>query len=86
MRERLGLAANRLRIPDLTRIRLRWLRIPSPTMPRASVTFRPTAAQRQWLDCQRRNRGIPVTTLIQLALEAAMAADPSPAQEAHEAA
>jgi hypothetical protein len=46
-------------------------------MSRATVTFRPTAAQRQWLDRQRALRGIPVTTLVQLALEQAMAADPA---------
>lgn len=39
---------------------------------RPSVTFRPTAAQRAWLDRQRSQRGIPITTLLQLALEAAM--------------
>jgi len=38
-------------------------------MPRSSVTFRPTAAQRQWLDRQRRERGIPLTTLCQTALD-----------------
>lgn len=42
-------------------------------MARASITFRPTTAQRQWLDRQRQARGIPLTTLIQLALEQAMA-------------
>ena len=46
-------------------------------MTRATVTFRPTTAQRQWLDRQRQARGIPVTTLVQLALEQAMAADPA---------
>jgi hypothetical protein len=39
---------------------------------RPSVTFRPTAAQRAWLDRQRSQRGIPITTLLQLALERAM--------------
>jgi len=39
---------------------------------RPSVTFRPTAAQRAWLDQQRSQRGIPITTLLQLALERAM--------------
>jgi hypothetical protein len=41
-------------------------------MTKPTVTFRPTIAQRQWLDRQRQERGIPVTTLIQLALEQAM--------------
>jgi hypothetical protein len=41
-------------------------------MARAPVSFRPTEAQRQWLDRQRRERGIPVTTVIQLLLEQAM--------------
>ena len=49
-------------------------------MPRPSVTFRPTEAQRQWLDRQRRERGIPVTTVIQLLLEQAIATG----QEPHE--
>jgi hypothetical protein len=42
-------------------------------MPRPSLSFRPTEAQRQWLDRQRRERGIPVTTVIQLLLEQAIA-------------
>jgi hypothetical protein len=46
-------------------------------MARATVTFRPTTAQRHWLDHQRQARGIPLTTLVQLALEQAMAADPA---------
>jgi hypothetical protein len=37
-----------------------------------TVTFRPTPAQLLWLHRQRRERGIPVTTLVQLALEQAM--------------
>lgn len=47
-------------------------------MPRASLSFRPTEAQRQWLDRQRRERGIPVTTVIQLLLEQAIATDQEP--------
>lgn len=47
-------------------------------MARASVTFRPTDAQRQWLDRQRRERGIPVTTVIQLLLEQAIANSQEP--------
>jgi hypothetical protein len=46
-------------------------------MARATVTFRPTTAQRQWLERQRLLRGIPITTLLQLALEQAMQADPA---------
>lgn len=42
---------------------------------RHPVQFRPTEAQRQWLDRQRQKRGIPVATVIQLALEQAMAAE-----------
>jgi hypothetical protein len=41
-------------------------------MARPPLSFRPTEAQRQWLDRQRRERGIPVTTVIQLLLEEAM--------------
>ncbi len=44
-------------------------------MARPPLTFRPTEAQRQWLDSQRRERGIPVTTVVQLLLEQAMAAE-----------
>jgi hypothetical protein len=51
-------------------------------MARPTVTFRPTTAQRQWLDRQRQARGIPLTTLLQLALEQAMAADPTEAPDA----
>ena len=50
-------------------------------MARASLSFRPTEAQRLWLDRQRRERGIPVTTVIQLLLEQAMAIEQ---QEPHE--
>ena len=66
-----------LRVADPTRIRLHWLGTPNPAMTRATVTFRPTTAQRQWLDRQRQARGIPITTLLQLALEQAMQADPA---------
>jgi hypothetical protein len=54
-------------------IRVHWLRTPIRSMARASLSFRPTEAQRQWLDRQRRERGIPVTTVIQLLLEQAIA-------------
>ena len=64
----------------LLRIRLHWLRTPIHSMARASLSFRPTEAQRQWLDRQRRERGIPVTTVIQLLLEQAIATS----QELHE--
>jgi hypothetical protein len=47
-------------------------------MARASLSFRPTETQRQWLDRQRRKRGIPVTTVIQLLLEQAMEAEQEP--------
>ena len=64
-----------LRVPDLTPIRVQCLRTPTKAMSKPTVTFRPTIAQRQWLDRQRQERGIPVTTLIQLALEQAMKTD-----------
>jgi hypothetical protein len=38
-------------------------------MPRASVTFRPSPAAAEWLDQQRRERRIPLTTLCQTALD-----------------
>jgi len=61
-------------------IRVHWLRTPIRSMARASLSFRPTEAQRQWLDRQRRERGIPVTTVLQLLLEQAIANG----QEPHE--
>ena len=59
-------------------IRVHWLRTPIRSMARASLSFRPTEAQRQWLDRQRRERGIPVTTVIQLLLEQAIATGQEP--------
>jgi hypothetical protein len=47
-------------------------------MTRHRVEFSPTEAQRQWLDRQRRERGIFVSTVIQLLLEQAMAAEVAP--------
>jgi hypothetical protein len=47
-------------------------------MTRHRVEFSPTEAQRQWLDRQRRERGIFVSTVIQLLLEQAMAAEAEP--------
>jgi len=47
-------------------------------MARPPLSFRPTEAQRQWLDRQRRERGIPVTTVIQLLLEQAIATGQDP--------
>lgn len=38
-------------------------------MPRTSVTFRPSKAAAEWLDRQRRERRIPLTTLCQMALD-----------------
>ena len=38
-------------------------------MPRASVTFRPSPAAAEWLDRQREERRIPLTTLCQMALD-----------------
>lgn len=38
-------------------------------MPRTSVTFRPSRAAAEWLDRQRRERRIPLTTLCQMALD-----------------
>jgi len=45
-------------------------------MARPPLTFRPTAVQRQWLVRQCDERGVPLTTVIQLALEVAMARAP----------
>ena len=47
-------------------------------MAQPPVTFRPTAVQcqRQWLMRQGDERGIPLSALIQLALEVAMARAP----------
>jgi hypothetical protein len=53
-------------------------------MTKPTVTFRPTIAQRQWLDRQRVERGIPITTLVQLALEQAMTADAQQPQGAND--
>jgi hypothetical protein len=36
---------------------------------RTSVTFRPSPAAAEWLDQQRQERNIPLTTLCQLALD-----------------
>ncbi len=72
--------ADRFRVAHLRRIRLHWLRTPNQSMARPPLSFRPTEAQRQWLDRQRRERGIPVTTVIQLLLEQAIANG----QELHE--
>ena len=47
--------------------------MPSPP----PLTFRPTPAQRQWLDRQRRKRGIPLTTILRLLIEQAMQAEQS---------
>ena len=49
-------------------------------MARPPLSFRTNEAQSQWLDRQRRQRGIPVTTVIQLLLEQAIATG----QEPHE--
>jgi hypothetical protein len=73
-----------LRVPDLTLIRVQCLRTLTQAMTKPTVTFRPTTAQRQWLDRQRVDRGIPVTTLIQLALEQAMAADSQQPRQAND--
>lgn len=45
-------------------------------MARPPLTFRPTAVQRQWLVRKCDERGIPLATVIQLALEVAMARAP----------
>jgi len=72
--------ADLLRVPDLTPIRVQCLRTLTKAMTKPTVTFRPTTAQRQWLDRQRQERGIPITTLIQLALEQAMTANAQQSQ------
>lgn len=49
-------------------------------MAQPPLTFRPTAVQcqRQWLVRQGDERGIPLSAVIQLALEVAMARAPQP--------
>ena len=47
-------------------------------MEKLSVKIQATPRQRAWLNWQKRRRNLPVTTLIQLALERAMKADPMP--------
>ena len=46
-----------------------------PRKRRAPTNIRFSAAQLAWLHEQRQRRGLPVSTLVQLALEAAMAAE-----------
>ena len=50
-------------------MRLHWLRTLIQAMPRTSVTFRPSPAAAKWLDRQRQERHIPLTTLCQMALD-----------------
>ena len=50
-------------------MRLHWLRTLIQVMPRTSVTFRPSPAAAEWLDRQRQERHIPLTTLCQMALD-----------------
>lgn len=50
-------------------------------MPRHPISIRPTAAQRAWLDAQRSRRGLALNAIVLLALEQAMAADPTPRQQ-----
>ena len=50
-------------------MRLHWLRTLIQAMPRTSVTFRPSPAAAEWLDRQREERRIPLTTLCQMALD-----------------
>lgn len=50
-------------------MRLHWLRNLIQAMPRTSVTFRPSPAAAEWLDRQRQERRIPLTTLCQMALD-----------------
>jgi hypothetical protein len=44
-------------------------------MPRSRLTIWPTAEQRQWVERHSKDRGLPLTTVVQLALEQAMAAE-----------
>jgi len=44
-------------------------------MPRSRLTIWPTVEQRQWVERRSRERGLPLTTVVQLALEQAMAAE-----------
>ena len=44
------------------------------------ISIRPTLAQMQWLRQQREERGIPISSLVNLALELAMEAHKSKAR------
>ena len=44
-------------------------------MPRSRLTIWPTVEQRQWVERHSKERGLPLTTVVQLALEQAMAAE-----------
>jgi hypothetical protein len=59
----------RLRVSDPSQMWLHWLGTLNRAMPRASVTFRPSQAAAEWLDRQRQERRIPLTTLCQMALD-----------------
>jgi hypothetical protein len=41
-------------------------------MPRSRLTIWPTVEQRQWVERRSKERGLPLTTVIQLLLEEAM--------------
>jgi hypothetical protein len=44
-------------------------------MQRSRLTIWPTVEQRQWVERHSKERGLPLTTVVQLALEQAMAAE-----------
>jgi len=51
-------------------------------MTRSRLTIWPTIEQRQWVERRARERGMPLTIVVQLLLEQAMAADQQGAQSA----
>ena len=53
-------------------------------MDKLSVKLQATRGQRDWLDWQKRRRNLPITTLLLLALERAMKADPMPKKKVNE--
>ena len=53
-------------------------------MDKLSVKLQATPRQRDWLDWQKRRRNLPITTLLLLALERAMKADPMPKEGGNE--
>jgi hypothetical protein len=44
-------------------------------MPRSRLTIWPTVEQRQWVERRSKERGLPLTTVVQLLLEQAINAE-----------